>query len=69
MNGIFVAAGSEINKPDKNLRPNIYDLTPSILNLLGLSVPNELDGNVLEISEIKPIYSDININKPGISIK
>jgi predicted AlkP superfamily phosphohydrolase/phosphomutase len=69
MNGIFVAAGSEINKPKNKLRPNIYDLTPSILNLLGLSVPKELDGNVLDIVKTKPKYAEVDIYKPRISIK
>jgi len=47
MNGIFSATGPGIKKGTKPFRPNIVDVAPTILYLLGLPVPQEMDGRVL----------------------
>jgi predicted AlkP superfamily phosphohydrolase/phosphomutase len=46
--GIFLAAGSNI-VPEAPARPfNIYDVLPTAMYLLGVPLPPELDGRVLE---------------------
>lgn len=48
LNGIFIAAGKEIKK---NLHINgakIIDLAPTILHLLSIPIPDDMDGRVLD---------------------
>ena len=66
MNGIFVASGKNIIRSVKSLKANIYDVTPTILNLFGLPIPNELDGKVLNLINKTPVYDDIEIYKNKI---
>lgn len=47
MEGIFFAYGPDI-KSGKINGAAIIDITPTVLSLLGLSVPGEMDGKVLE---------------------
>jgi predicted AlkP superfamily phosphohydrolase/phosphomutase len=46
MDGIFLARGEGI-KRDSNFSGGIVDLMPTVLHLLGLSIPSEVDGAVL----------------------
>ncbi len=45
MNGIFVASGPRVIKT--SVEPKIIDVAPTILYLLGLPVPGDMDGRVL----------------------
>lgn len=47
MNGIFLASGKGIKKGEKINEVQIYDITPTILHILGLPVPEDMDGRVL----------------------
>jgi len=48
MQGIFVGAGKDI-KPGQHLTNlHITDLAPSILYLMGLPIPEDMDGRVLQ---------------------
>ncbi|MCQ6254056.1 alkaline phosphatase family protein [Methanocaldococcus sp.] len=68
LNGIFLAYGPGIRKDNKIENAKIYDITPTILHIFGLPIPNDVDGKVLmEIFEEdsafakrKPKYVDPN---------
>lgn len=47
LNGIVMAYGPGI-RPAKGLSANIVDITPTVLYLLGVPVPQTLDGRVIE---------------------
>ncbi|MFQ5877162.1 MAG: alkaline phosphatase family protein [Acidobacteriota bacterium] len=55
MRGIFVAAGPAI-RPGEIPRVTIYDVAPTILRILGLPVPDDMVGEVLEAA-IDPAFS------------
>lgn len=46
-NGIFIAAGKNISPNQNRNNADIIDITPTILHALRLSIPNNLDGQVL----------------------
>jgi len=55
--GLWMAAGPNI-KPAKRFQANIQDLAPTILALLDLAVPNDMDGKVLvDIFKTQPKVS------------
>ena len=65
LNGIFLAYGEGIKKGCKIDKAKIYDIAPTILHILGLPIPNDMDGRVLmeifeEDSEFsrQPVYVD-----------
>jgi hypothetical protein len=47
MNGIFLAYGPDIKRDSHIQDPEIIDLTPTILHILGLPIPEDMDGKVL----------------------
>ncbi len=47
MNGIFVASGAGVKKSGEFAGAQIVDLAPTILHLLDLPVPTDMDGRVL----------------------
>ena len=49
LDGIFMAYGQGIKKNYKVMGANIYDVTPTMLHFLGILVPAEMDGKVLDI--------------------
>ncbi|HKW03767.1 MAG TPA: alkaline phosphatase family protein [Nitrososphaerales archaeon] len=47
MEGIFIAAGEDVrNQSLDNL--NLVDMTPTILHIMGLNIPTDMDGRVLD---------------------
>ncbi|MGH9921908.1 MAG: alkaline phosphatase family protein [Nitrososphaerales archaeon] len=46
--GIFISYGSEIRKFDMQHQPRVWDLTPTILHMMGLPIPSYMDGHVLK---------------------
>ena len=50
MNGIFIAYGPHIKK-DRLGDISIFDVCPTLLAILGLPVPSDMDGNIKEIFE------------------
>jgi predicted AlkP superfamily phosphohydrolase/phosphomutase len=47
-NGILLMTGNDLKRPVEKFRPNLIDIAPTILHLLGLPVPTDMDGRVLE---------------------
>jgi len=66
LNGIFLAYGPGIKKGHKTENAKIYDIAPTILHILGLPIPKDMDGKVLteifeedsEFAKRKPEYVD-----------
>ena len=48
IDGIFIAKGSMLNESLKLENLNIVDLSPTILYLLGVEIPEDMDGRVLK---------------------
>jgi predicted AlkP superfamily phosphohydrolase/phosphomutase len=46
--GVLFAEGAGLQKPQVSFSPRLLDLAPTILHLLGLPVPDDMDGRVLQ---------------------
>ncbi len=57
-NGVFIITGANIKEGENLGIIKPYDITPTLLNMLGVSVPEGLDGRILgKIFKIKPKVS------------
>ncbi len=64
--GIVILAGAGVKADTRLERASILDLTPTILHAMGVPVPQELDGRVLQEAFVRPspvAYSTENIYK------
>jgi predicted AlkP superfamily phosphohydrolase/phosphomutase len=59
MNGIFLASGTDIQPQSEPARARIIDIAPTILSVLGIPVPADMDGRVL--SEIFSIAPEVGV--------
>jgi predicted AlkP superfamily phosphohydrolase/phosphomutase len=48
LKGIFLAYGHDIKKGAEIQNAKIYDLAPTILHLMDVSIPKDMDGKVLK---------------------
>lgn len=57
MNGVFVASGADINNAGEFSGAQLIDLAPTILHLMHLPVPRDMDGRVLmeAIADARPV--------------
>lgn len=46
-NGLFIATGEGIVNGIRTLEANIVDITPTIMSIIGIPVPHDIDGRVL----------------------
>ena len=66
--GMFLSYGPSIKRGYRIKGARIYDIAPTILHILGLPIPNDMDGKVLteifeehsEFAKRKPSYVDSN---------
>ena len=74
LDGILLTYGKDFKKIDtdkeieedkKKKYPHIYDITPTVLHIFGLPIPEDIDGRVLE--EIFKSKQKIKYSKPEIS--
>jgi len=65
-NGVLLMQGEGLKIPTENFHPNLIDIAPTVLHLLGLPVPTDMDGRVLEeiFSDLQPVeYEDVDNSK------
>jgi predicted AlkP superfamily phosphohydrolase/phosphomutase len=63
LHGIFIARGPQIQQGSLLDQPRIVDLAPTVLHLMGVGVPGDMDGRILtealsdELRETAPLYA------------
>ena len=66
LDGVLIAAGPHIRRANAEIRSaSLQDISPTVLNLLGVPISKDIDGKVLDeliVSEYDPDYISI---KPG----
>lgn len=64
--GVLIINGENIKKKFTHFKANIIDIAPTILYMLGLSIPEDMEGHpLLDIFEIKKEIDKENIKKDG----
>jgi predicted AlkP superfamily phosphohydrolase/phosphomutase len=53
--GVFICSGSGIRKNHNIENAHVYDITPTILHLMGMPVAEDMDGRVLTDIQIEDI--------------
>jgi len=59
MNGVFMLRGHPIQRGVELKEASIIDLAPTILYLMGVPVPKDMDGQVI-VEGVKPEYIDLD---------
>jgi len=65
-NGVLLIQGEGLNRSVENFRPNLIDIAPTVLHLLGLPVPTDMDGRVLDeiFPNLPPVrYEEVHNRK------
>ena len=68
MNGIFIARGPHIRSGRRIDDTVIYDIAPTVLHLMGVPVPSDMDGKVIEtifergFLEAHPVVLDLEVS-------
>jgi predicted AlkP superfamily phosphohydrolase/phosphomutase len=67
MHGVMIANGTNVKPGFRSPKANIHDVAPTILYLLGLSVPEDMDGRMLSeiIAEEYLKANDISFSSEG----
>ena len=69
MNGIFLVKGEKINKGYEITKADIVDMAPTIIYLMGLPVPDDMDGRVLSESFKDGVLKNLPIKyEPAIPL-
>jgi predicted AlkP superfamily phosphohydrolase/phosphomutase len=58
--GILILQGQNIKKGMKLTNKTVYDITPTILYLLGIPVPSDMDGKVMEDAFKEQVYLPVD---------
>jgi len=66
--GVFLVVGDLVRETAPSKVLNVYDVTPTILHIFGLPIPNDADGRVLtamfepdsELTKRKPTYVELS---------
>lgn len=66
-NGMFVAAGPSVRRGVAAASPQIVDVAPTVLHLLGCEVPVDMDGRVLEEVLDPALLRDRPVRRGGSS--
>jgi predicted AlkP superfamily phosphohydrolase/phosphomutase len=65
-NGVLVISGDCVKHPISDFRPDLIDIAPTILHILGLPVPADMDGRVLE--EVLTVESPVRYEEVDNSL-
>jgi hypothetical protein len=65
-NGVLVINGDCVKHPISEFRPDLIDIAPTILHILGLPVPTDMDGRVLE--EVLTVESPVRYEEVDNSL-
>ncbi len=60
-NGVLMIHGNGLQRSVQSFHPNLIDIAPTVLHLLGLPVPRDMDGRVLE--EIFPALPPVSFEE------
>lgn len=76
INGIFMIKGPSVKKGEVIENPKIIDITPTILYIMGLPIPKDMDGTVLTevfeksfLAENQMVYREVEDEKERIHEK
>jgi predicted AlkP superfamily phosphohydrolase/phosphomutase len=64
MEGVLIASGDAIKRGGEPRGADLLDITPTILHLLGVPAPDDLDGRVLDEILVEPVDQAI---RPGLA--
>jgi predicted AlkP superfamily phosphohydrolase/phosphomutase len=70
-NGVLLMQGEGLRRSVEDFRPNLIDVTPTILHLLGLAIPSDMDGRVLQelFTEVQPVRTEEADNRQAAETK